>query len=334
MYPKIERPCPPTKLPSIMPSNTISRVFVGLPREKSVAEKLATRLYDLARRPDGRTAYLRTAVRRDATPIRIVCISDTHNTKPSDLPEGDILVHAGDLSQFGTFTEIQAQLSWLASQPHPHKIVIAGNHDLLLDATFVAAHPDRELDRPGKARGDLEWADVRYLEHKAIDLTVGDRSVRIFGSPWTPRCGSWAFQYDDANAPWENLVPEETDVVVVHGPPKGHLDDGGKGCGILLKELWRARPRVVVCGHIHAGRGEQWLHFDGVDRWYENVLLGGTLEWMSLACLAFSLFWVVVSRVLRSGEVRAVDGRLTQLVNAAVVGDRNGREKMAVVAVM
>lgn len=245
---------------------------------------------------------------------------------------GDILVHAGDLSQFGTFAEIQAQLSWLASQPHPHKIVIAGNHDLLLDAAFVAAHPDRELDRPGKARGDLRWGDVRYLEHETIDLMVGDRSARIFGSPWTPRCGSWAFQYEDASAPWEDSMPEDADVVMVHGPPKGHLDDGGKGCEILLKELWRARPRVVVCGHIHAGRGRKWLRFDGVDRWYENVILGRPSAWASIGYLAFWVLWMVVSRALGSDRRREGDQGATQLVNAAVVGNRNDRERNAIVA--
>ncbi|KAH8838858.1 hypothetical protein MCOR27_010049 [Pyricularia oryzae] len=54
------------------------------------------------------------------------------------LPPGDSLVHAGDLSQYGTLAEIQAQLTWLAAQPHRHKVVVAGNHDLLLDSEFAA----------------------------------------------------------------------------------------------------------------------------------------------------------------------------------------------------
>lgn len=57
-------------------------------------------------------------------------------------PLGDVLLHAGGMSRFGTFAEIQAQISWLASQPHQHKVIIAGNHDLLLDKEVVAAHPD------------------------------------------------------------------------------------------------------------------------------------------------------------------------------------------------
>ena len=65
-------------------------------------------------------------------PIRIICISDTHNAIPS-LPPGDIMIHAGDLTTHGTLAEVQAQLQWLSSQAHTHKIVIAGNHDTLLD---------------------------------------------------------------------------------------------------------------------------------------------------------------------------------------------------------
>lgn len=213
--------------------------------------------------------------------------------------------------------------------------MVAGNHDLLLDRDFVEAHPDRELGRPGKTRGDLEWGDVQYLEHDAVYVAVGDRWIQVFGSPWTPRCGSWAFQYENANAPWEGALPDDADVVVVHGPPKGYLDDGGKGCEILLKELWRARPRVVVCGHIHAGRGQKWLHFDRVDRWYEDAVLGRKWAWVSIAYLAFWVLWRAFSRVLSFGRGTLKGGRgQTQLVNAAVVGGRNKCDANAVVVVI
>jgi hypothetical protein len=82
-----------------------------------------------------------------APPIRVVCLSDTHNETPH-VPDGDILIHAGDLTQNGTFTELQAQLSWLAKLPHQYKIVIAGNYDLLLDPDFsVKNGPSHGVDR-------------------------------------------------------------------------------------------------------------------------------------------------------------------------------------------
>jgi hypothetical protein len=248
-------------------------------------------------------------------PITLVCISDTHNSKP-DLPDGDILLHAGDLSQYGTFDEIQAQLDWLNSHLHPHKIVIAGNHDLLLDSAFAESHPDRELDRhPSKRRADLDWGGVCYLQHGSVSVEVRragtgakiSRHVHIFGSPWTPRMGSWAFQYDPQDTDtdtdsgsgsgsgfphlWEGAIPRGVDVVLVHGPPAGHVDNGGKGCQHLLAELWRVRPRVVICGHIHAGRGHELLVFDRVQRYYEDVALGRCKWITSLLFLGVCTVW-------------------------------------------
>lgn len=50
-------------------------------------------------------------------PISIVCISDTHNSQPH-LPFGDVLIHAGDLTQSGSLGELKATVAWLKSQPH------------------------------------------------------------------------------------------------------------------------------------------------------------------------------------------------------------------------
>ncbi|KAL8945464.1 MAG: hypothetical protein Q9183_008083, partial [Haloplaca sp. 2 TL-2023] len=103
--------------------------------------------------------------------ITVVCISDTHGTQPA-LPAGDLLLHAGDLTKWGTFSELQAQLTWLAQQPHKHKVVIAGNHDLLLDCDFPRQHPERwnqaiaaaasesgrlEQEEVGNSAEDLDW---------------------------------------------------------------------------------------------------------------------------------------------------------------------------------
>ncbi|KAK3903116.1 Metallo-dependent phosphatase-like protein, partial [Staphylotrichum tortipilum] len=245
----------------------------------------------------------------------IFCISDTHNTTPSPLLAGDILLHAGDLTQYGTFPELQSQLTWLAAQPHPHKLVVVGNHDLILDASFAAVHLDRELDcRPGRRRAGLAWGGVRYLEHEAVEVRVGrgGRVVRVFGSPWTPMFGSWGFKYGegDGEEVWMGRVPDGTEVSLVHGPPKGYLDDGIKGCEALLEEVWRVRPRVVVCGHIHPGRGWQWLRFDQAQEWYERVVLGRQ-PWVSMVALAWCPW----------------EGGGTLLINASMMGGRGNSER-------
>lgn len=323
---------------SAMPIQTISGPFIGQPQKTSLAQRLATRLYHATRQLETPAIANQPVDASGSTnsTITLVCISDTHNTKPSPLPPGDILLHAGDLSQFGTFAEIQAQLSWLAAHPHPHKVIIAGNHDLLLDSAFVAAHPDRELGRhEGRRRSDLDWGGIHYLEHGSIDLVVPGkgRSISVFGSPWTPRCGSWAFQYGDGEGQGPGALPASADVVLVHGPPKGHLDDGGKGCEMLLAEVKRAKPKLVVCGHIHAGRGEEWLLFDRVEEWYEAVVLGRR-RWVSVVSLALCFLWRTATRAMRPapsyGQTRG-----THLVNAAMVGGRGNREhRDAIVVVM
>ena len=65
--------------------------------------------------------HRRISQKPPTNPVKIVCISDTHNSLP-DLPSGDVLVHAGDLTQSGSLKELKAVITWLNSQPHPHKI--------------------------------------------------------------------------------------------------------------------------------------------------------------------------------------------------------------------
>ncbi|RMZ81718.1 hypothetical protein DV736_g6648, partial [Chaetothyriales sp. CBS 134916] len=100
---------------------------------------------------------------KDQSPVKIVCISDTHTQTPT-VPDGDILLHAGDLSNLGTFAELQAQLDWLNGLPHAQKLVVAGNHDLLLDTNFCSQFPYRISEEPGATRADLRWGSIIYLE--------------------------------------------------------------------------------------------------------------------------------------------------------------------------
>lgn len=44
---------------------------------------------------------------------RIVCISDTHNCTVK-LPKGDVLIHAGDLTNQGSHTEVRVPISVLS----------------------------------------------------------------------------------------------------------------------------------------------------------------------------------------------------------------------------
>ncbi|KAF3800647.1 putative rhamnogalacturonate lyase C [Colletotrichum gloeosporioides] len=266
--------------------------------------------------------------REDA--VTVVCISDTHNTRPR-LPPGDILVHAGDLTVSGTRAELRETVNWIKAQEHRFKVVVAGNHDLCLD----------ERLREGEEEGEVDWGDVVYLDCASATLKVPvaggigskTREIRVYGSPYTPQHGNWAFQYPRSGPldPWAGRVPAGTDVLVTHAPPKGHMDDpqGNWGCEMLLRELWRVRPRLHVFGHVHCGHGVEAIGFDEVQGAWEDVVLdvskGGrgitAFARMMRACIG--VWW----RGGRRGRGETV------LVNAAVVGgigDRLVREAAVV----
>lgn len=176
---------------------------------------------------------------------RIVAIADTHGEHAQlKLPDGDILIHAGDMTQRGTLQQLESVANWLRAQPHRHKVVIAGNHDFALQRDAVNA---RAL-----------FHGLTFLE----DSEATCEGLRIWGSPWQPWFHDWAFNLRrgaDIDAKWQ-LIPEGVDVLVTHGPPAGYGDlvwNGERvGCEDLTRQLDRVKPKLLFFGHIHEDRGE------------------------------------------------------------------------------
>ncbi|KAI9891037.1 MAG: hypothetical protein M1814_003388 [Vezdaea aestivalis] len=200
-------------------------------------------------------------------PIRVVCISDTHTNTPH-IPEGDLLIHAGDLTNAGTVDEIQSQLDWLRTLPHKEKVIIAGNHDSFFDVK------SRAVKDQGKT---LKFGRIHYLRHDSISLTFSDcnnRTLSIYGAPQIPACGGpeFAFQHPRETDTWSGTVPEGTDVLVSHTGPSNHLDlPKAVGDPFLLQELWRVRPLLHCFGHAHCGAGKQAVHWDESQKVYERL---------------------------------------------------------------
>lgn len=182
---------------------------------------------------------------------RIVAISDTHSRHQNfgPLPDGDILIHAGDATVKGNFSEVVEFNRWLGTLPHKHKIFVAGNHDFIFEKS------------PDIASGLI--TNATYLQ----DSFAIVEGLKIYGSPWQPRFYDWAFNLDrgkDIARKWA-MIPEDTDVLVTHGPPHGILDmvsdrwtgqAASVGCEELLPAVQRIKPRAHIFGHIHASYGQ------------------------------------------------------------------------------
>lgn len=261
--------------------------------------------------------------------IRVVCISDTHNKNPT-VPLGDVLIHAGDLTENGSFEEVQNGLRWLSSQPHRYKVFVAGNHDVLLDEAFLMKYPERRYGQ-SKTKQDLDWGDVIYLQDSTITLEIpvqandnskDMRNLTIFGSPWTPQYGISAFQYTPNNPHhWENIfasLDKSPHVIVTHGPPHLHLDQRDfhrAGCPYLAEQIFRIRPRLNVFGHIHASYGREDMLLDSAQRAYEEVKTGWA-GWEGIAWMALMVVWARVKRFF----IGPSKHDMTTFVNAAIVG--------------
>ncbi|KAG0278993.1 metallophosphoesterase domain-containing protein 1 [Linnemannia gamsii] len=259
--------------------------------------------------------------------LRMVCISDTHNKTDANnyhIPEADVLVHAGDFTKMGTTAQIDQFIDWLKSLTQiPIKIVVAGNHDVVLDKEFYEQHWHRfhttkedhqvavdklkaaghgiiYLNNEGYIVNGAQLLHEKNQEQKNrsssgimtqhMDTTGGDamdidvsstvdpregwvEGYRIWASPWQPEFWEWAFNEVRGKLKdiWKH-IPEDTDILMTHGPPKYHGDivphdkNLHVGCEELLERLKVVRPLYHVFGHIHEGYGVSKIEWDEEDR--------------------------------------------------------------------
>ena len=176
--------------------------------------------------------------------MRIVALADTHgfHADLGAIPDGDVLICAGDVCRGGSLDELEASVAWLDALPHPHKLFVAGNHERCLEETPEAAE---------------SGTSVVYLRDSGVVIA----GIEFWGSPWQPEFHSWAFNLPrgPALARMWALIPDSTDVLITHGPPLGVGDrtwDGrAVGCAELRAAAERVAPRLHVYGHIHAAGG-------------------------------------------------------------------------------
>lgn len=163
--------------------------------------------------------------------MKILHISDTHGKHQilKDLPNADVIVHTGDITEDGTEEEVKDFIEWFCSLPYKHKIFIAGNHDDCLYGANIEGLPD----------------NVHYLCNDSITID----GIKFYGVPM--------FLQDDLDGNFLELfgrIPADTDVLLTHQPPLGILDeqDGiNYGDYTLYKRVMDVRPKYHLFGHLH-----------------------------------------------------------------------------------
>lgn len=178
--------------------------------------------------------------------MRICIISDTHNQhRKLQLPDADLLIHCGDFQYSGSEGEFANFRDWWRGLDRP-RILVPGNHDLSL------------YRYPGMA-DELRGKESFVL----IDQTIQWHDQVIHGTPWVPKCGPWAWMFHDHSPdpgfPFQ--IPQETTILISHGPAFGIRDKVAKGFGSVgsykLRDRIDALPalRLHCFGHIHEGYG-------------------------------------------------------------------------------
>lgn len=175
--------------------------------------------------------------------MRIVALSDTHGQHRGldHIPDGDVLVFAGDLSIHGNLSELRDFAEWFSSFPHDYKIVVAGNHDFM----FAGNKKEEAVDI-------LKDRRIIYLEDETIQLD----GTTFYGTPYSQTFDRYVFNEGFGK------IPPKTDVLISHGPPQGrndywNEDEGHVGSKSLREAVDRIEPQLHLYGHIHERHGNE-----------------------------------------------------------------------------
>lgn len=209
--------------------------------------------------------------------MKIAAIADTHG-ESFEVPECDLLIHAGDCGVWGRHQEVVHFANQLQNMPQAKRILfVPGNHD-------------------GLFQKDPLWCRSIMPKHVSVllDEMVEVDGIRFFGSPWTLPFGNWAFMADDQHLAimYSRRLPENVDVLITHGPAYGILDGSQRGGSLaLLSQVVNRHPGLQVnrhplkkhiFGHIHEDGGKN-------DGFSYNVAATDLSYKMQRGCVEFEL---------------------------------------------
>lgn len=176
---------------------------------------------------------------------RVLAFSDIHLSRRAAADicaaagEADLVVGAGDFcTQRRGLADAMAMLAAVL----PKAVLVSGNAESA-DELRAAAGPATVLHGQAAERAGLRLFGLGYAV------------------PRTP-FGAWSCDLDEAEAAalLDRMAPGEgPDILVVHSPPKGVADRTSAGASVgstaIRAAVERARPRLVLCGHVHDSWG-------------------------------------------------------------------------------
>lgn len=184
--------------------------------------------------------------------MKIALLSDTHgyHNRIKEIPNADVFVYAGDMSQIGKWQELKTFRDWLYILPYKNIVLIAGNHDLSLQDEKAAKQ---------------FFKDFHYLHDDEVMID----GIKFYGTPWQPVFFNWAFNRDEEVLKSKfSKISDDTSVLVTHCGPFGLLDYApplphiGRyewehvGSKVLYERMMNLSKLKLHCfGHIHESRG-------------------------------------------------------------------------------
>lgn len=221
----------------------------------------------------------------------IDCISDLHGNYPT-LDGGDLLIVAGDLTVNDSLAQINRFKDWLVevgTNLYTKTVMIAGNHDNWIqraelfnrDKSAWEHQSHSYLEDSGTEFG---WEEAEVTKWGARHLPgLRKQTFKIWGSPWTktfpginPKCKAFTVDTEEELAEKFALIPDDTDILIAHGPMAQHLDQNidGYHCGswALRDTVARVKPKLFVFGHIHECGGQELMFkHQGPNTWCINA---------------------------------------------------------------
>ena len=215
---------------------------------------------------EGRTSAPITE-KSDRKSVKVLAVADIHLSDITTLdPAGsDLVLVAGDMQGHTCCGRhlldwrVKQQVEWVTKTlipwcrkyPKTEFVFVAGNGD-----DFALAHEKPFLKLPADG-------NVHYLQDAAITI----HGLKIWGSPWVKPKNKRKDKPDEyklferSETDLKKIfgqMPEDVDVLVTHSTPtvEGTYIAGrpeeAMGCDALRDVILEKKPRVCVCGHIHA----------------------------------------------------------------------------------